>query len=91
MFDAKYAEYMALGYISMAVLLGGLIAWIYWRYRLAQRENRLLDQIEAEARQDRVAASIGAMEEDAQPEDATPGASGMESPMSRRERTLPGT
>jgi heme exporter protein CcmD len=44
----KYADYMALGYAAMAVLLSGMIGWIYWRYRMLFQEQAQIDQLEAE-------------------------------------------
>ena len=75
----KYAEYMILGYASMAVLLGGMIAWIYWRYRMLFREEALIDQYEAEERGDRVASSVGAVEEDVLPGETSRGMTDMAS------------
>lgn len=87
----KYAEYMILGYAAMALLLGGMIAWIYLRYRALKREAALVEQMAAEEQGDRVHATVGALESDAQPEDATPGVSGMANPSSSadRARTIP--
>jgi len=73
----KYAEYMILGYSAMAVILGGMIAWIYLRYRALQREAALIEQVAAEEARDRVHAAVGATESEALPGEATPGVSGM--------------
>ena len=57
MFDfGKHADYMALGYAMMALLLGGMVLWTYLRYRVLARESAELDRIEAEERQERAAA-----------------------------------
>lgn len=86
----KHADYMALGYAVMAVLLGGMIVWMYLRYVALNRDSRQLDALEAELREDRVRETVGAVEQDAQPGAATPGLSGMAAPDSERARTLPG-
>jgi heme exporter protein CcmD len=44
----KYAEYMAMGYAGMLVLLSGMIAWISWRFRMLTREITRLENVEAE-------------------------------------------
>lgn len=44
------ADYMLLGYALMAILLGGMIAWTYFRFRQLDRESALIDQFEAEER-----------------------------------------
>lgn len=44
----KYADYMALGYAAMALVLGAMIAWIYWRYRMLYQEQAQIEQLEAE-------------------------------------------
>ncbi|NLE52649.1 MAG: heme exporter protein CcmD [Chloroflexi bacterium] len=85
----KYAEYAILGYSAMALILGGMIAWMYLRYRALRREAALVEQVAAEEAGDRVHAAVGALESDAQPEDATPGVSGMANPSTDRARTAP--
>jgi heme exporter protein CcmD len=85
----KYAEYMILGYASMAVLLSGMIAWIYWRYRTLFQEEALLDQYEAEEHGDRVASSVGAMEEDVLPGETSPGMTDAASPSEPIVHSLP--
>ncbi|RPI93435.1 MAG: heme exporter protein CcmD [Chloroflexi bacterium] len=78
MFDfGKHADYMAIGYAVMAILLGGMVLWLYLRYRALENESAELDRIEAEehAEQDRVASAVGALEEQALPEAAAPGIS----------------
>ena len=52
----KYADYMALGYAAMAVLLGGMVLWLYLRHRALIREEQTLDQMEAEERAGHTAA-----------------------------------
>ncbi len=47
----KYADYMALGYAAMALLLSGMIGMIYWRYRRLYQEQAQIDQLEAEEQQ----------------------------------------
>jgi hypothetical protein len=60
MFDfGKHADYMALGYAMMALLLGGMVLWLYFRYRVLARESAELDRFEAEEQQERAAASRG--------------------------------
>ncbi|HML24357.1 MAG TPA: hypothetical protein PKD09_22065 [Aggregatilinea sp.] len=83
------AEYMILGYAAMAIILFGMVAWLYWRYVMARREEQLLTEFEAEQQADSVKAAVGAMEEDVLPQRATPGQSGMSGPSSERVRTLP--
>jgi len=86
-----YAEYMILGYASMALILGGMIAWIYLRYRALRREAALVEQMAAEEHSDHVHAVVGALESEAQPDQATPGVSGMANPSTPtdRARTAP--
>jgi hypothetical protein len=58
MFDfGEHADYMALGYAMMALLLGGMVLWTYFRYRVLMRESAELDRIEAEEQQERAAAA----------------------------------
>jgi hypothetical protein len=60
MFDfGKHADYMALGYAMMGLLLGGMVVWLYFRYRVLARESAELDRIEAEEQQERAAAPHG--------------------------------
>jgi len=47
----KYADYMALGYAAMAVILSGMIGLIYWRFRALIQEDAQIDQLEAEDKQ----------------------------------------
>ncbi len=49
----KYAEYMALGYSAMAVILGGMAAWVYLRYRQARREMARVEHMAQELRSER--------------------------------------
>ena len=49
-------EYMYMGYAAMAIIMVAMIGWIYWRYRLAAREEQLVEQFEAEERAARSAA-----------------------------------
>jgi hypothetical protein len=51
----KYAEYMALGYASMALILGGMVFWLYWRFRMVLREAQMVEELEAEVRAERAA------------------------------------
>lgn len=44
----KYAEYMILGYASMGVILGGMIFWIYWRFKMLFREEQLIERLESD-------------------------------------------
>ncbi len=78
MFDfGKHADYMAIGYAVMAILLGGMVLWLYLRYRALETKSAELDRIEAEehAEHDRVASAVGALEEQARPEAAARGIS----------------
>ena len=52
----KYAEYMALGYVAMGVLLGGMVLWLVVRYRALIREEQMIAQMEAEERAERAAS-----------------------------------
>jgi hypothetical protein len=66
MFDfGKHADYMALGYAMMALLLGGMVLWTYLRYRVLARESAELDRIEAEEQQERAAAAPRGSDESA--------------------------
>jgi heme exporter protein CcmD len=56
----KYADYMALGYAAMALLLGGMVLWLYLRYRALMREEQAIEQMEAEERAERAAAPAAA-------------------------------
>jgi hypothetical protein len=56
----KYADYMALGYAAMALLLGGMVLWLYLRYRGLIREEQAIAQMEAEERAEREAATPAA-------------------------------
>ncbi len=85
----KHADYMALGYAMMAVLLGGMVLWMYVRYVTLKREDRQLDALEDELREDHVHEAVGAVEHETQPQGAAPGVSGMTNPDSERARTLP--
>ena len=85
----KNADYMFLGYAVALIVLLVMVGWMYWRYRMALREQQQLAALEAEARADRVSATVGAYEEDAQPQEATPGVSGMANPSTDRARTIP--
>ena len=84
----KYAEYMALGYAATLLILGAMVVWLILRYQALRREEGHVNQLEAELR-DEVAATVGAVEEQAQPEAATPGVSGMTNPSSERARSMP--
>ena len=85
----KNADYMILGYAAMAIILFGMVAWLYWRYVMARREDVLLTEFEAEQQVDAVSSVVGAMEEDVLPQRATPGQWGMSGPSSDYVRTLP--
>lgn len=87
----NYVEYMILGYAAMALILGGMIAWLYLRYRALKREAALVEQIAAEEQGDRVHATVGAVESEAQPDEAAAGVSGMANPSTAtdRARTIP--
>jgi heme exporter protein CcmD len=60
----KYANYMALGYAAMALLLGGMLLWLYLRYRALVREEQAVEQMEAEERAERAAAAPPAVRND---------------------------
>ena len=51
----KYADYMAMGYGAMALILSAMIAWIYLRFRALIRENEAIAELEAELEQERAA------------------------------------
>lgn len=85
----KFAEYMILGYASMAIILSGMVAWLYLRYRGLKREAALVEQMAAEERGG-VHAAVGALESDAQPGQATPGVSGMANPSTSADRVRGG-
>ncbi len=84
----KYAEYMALGYAATFVILGAMVLWLVLRFRALRREQAQIEQLELEIR-DEVAATVGAVERQAQPQAATPGVSGMANPSTDRARELP--
>jgi heme exporter protein CcmD len=49
MFDfGKHADYMALGYAVAGIFLAGMVLWMALRYRALNREQDLIDQLEAE-------------------------------------------
>jgi hypothetical protein len=51
MFDfGKHADYMALGYAMAGILLAGMVLWMALRYRALHHEEDLIDQLEAEER-----------------------------------------
>jgi hypothetical protein len=61
MFDfGKHSDYMAMGYAAMGILLGGMVLWLYLRYRLLNREQQMIDQLEAEARDEREERALAA-------------------------------
>jgi hypothetical protein len=41
-------EYAYMGYAVTLLGLGGLVAWIYYRWAMLRREMRLIDRIEEE-------------------------------------------
>ena len=86
---ARFYEYALSS--SLMIVLIVMVGWMYWRYRMALREQQQLAALEAETHADRVSATIGAYEEDAQPQEATPGVSGMANPSTDRARELPHT
>ncbi|NDJ78165.1 MAG: hypothetical protein GYB65_18095 [Chloroflexi bacterium] len=45
---AENVEYMIAGYVAMALILGGLIFSIYWRYRMLLRDEQRIAQYESE-------------------------------------------
>ncbi len=81
--------YMAMGYVVALGFLAAMTFWLWMRYQNLNAEERRLAAVEAEENQDRVSAAVGATEDQAMPEKATPGQSGMEGPMSARSRTMP--
>lgn len=44
----KYTDYMIAGYLVSAVMYGGLILSIWWRYRSLEKTEKLLDKLENE-------------------------------------------
>ncbi len=53
----KYANYMAMGYGAMALILSAMIAWIYLRFRALIRENEAISELEAELEAERAAGA----------------------------------
>ena len=51
----KFAEYMAIGYAAMAIILGSMIAWIYLRFRALLAQQEQIGQLEAEVAEEREA------------------------------------
>jgi hypothetical protein len=45
---ATNPSYMVLGYLGMAALLAAMVAWLVWRYRMQDREEQMIEQLEAE-------------------------------------------
>lgn len=74
-------EYMYMGYAAMAIILFGMIGWIYWRYRMASREEQMIEQFEAEERAQRAAKQPTAARTAAPDADAAPAMTG--SPLSK--------
>jgi len=65
-------EYMYMGYAAMAIIMVAMIGWIYWRYRLAAREEQLVEQFAAEERAERAAAARATSRTAADPGTETP-------------------
>ncbi len=63
----KYAEYMALGYGAMALILAAMIAWMYLRFRALIRENEAVSELEAELEAERAAGKAAPREPAAEP------------------------
>ena len=52
---ATNPDYMVLGYLGMALLLAGMVVWLVWRYRMQDREEQMIEQLEAEERAEKAA------------------------------------
>jgi hypothetical protein len=63
----KYADYMAMGYSAMALILAAMIAWIYLRFRALIRENEAVAELEAELEAERAAGKAAPREAAAEP------------------------
>ncbi len=54
MFDfGKHADYMAMGYAVTGFFLAGMVLWMALRYRVLGHEQKLIDQLEAEERDEK--------------------------------------
>lgn len=42
----EHTDYMILGYVLSALMVGGLIASIWFRYRALDQDEKLLDRLE---------------------------------------------
>jgi hypothetical protein len=49
----KYAEYMALGYAAMALILALMVAWIALRFRTLRAQQDEITRLEAELAEER--------------------------------------
>ncbi|GAB4414621.1 MAG: hypothetical protein KatS3mg051_0159 [Anaerolineae bacterium] len=55
----KYAEYMALGYAAMAIILALMVAWIALRFRALRAQQEEIARLEAELAEERRAQARG--------------------------------
>jgi hypothetical protein len=67
----KYANYMAMGYAALGIILFVMIAWIAWRYRVLLREQDLVEQMAEEEQLER-ASAVAARARNTLDSDATP-------------------
>jgi len=89
----NHLDYMGIGYAVIALVLGGMVLWLFMRFQSLRREEQLMAQLEAEDRAaggDRVAAAVGAVEAQSRPEVAAPGVTDMVAPSERGRNTPPG-
>jgi heme exporter protein CcmD len=42
----EHTDYMVLGYVLTALMIGGLVLSIWWRYRALEQDERLIDRLE---------------------------------------------
>lgn len=49
----KYAEYMALGYAAMALILALMVAWLVLRFRALRAQQEEIARLEAELAEER--------------------------------------
>jgi hypothetical protein len=80
----KNADYMALGYVVTVILLLGMTAWIYLRYRALRREQEMIEQIAQEEQIER-ASAVASKASGALDPGATPIVRDMSAPSLREE------
>ncbi|MCX7979410.1 MAG: heme exporter protein CcmD, partial [Bdellovibrionaceae bacterium] len=55
----KYAEYMALGYAAMALILALMVAWLALRFRALRAQQEEIARLEAELAEERRTQASG--------------------------------